>query len=148
MKTMRNRRGAALVEFAMVALLLITLVFGVIEFSLMMKDSLTLNQAAREGVRSAAVGSPTSTIITRVQGSAVTLTASQITTTLQRRISPTGTWSTLGNSSDGLSNSALPGDQVRVTLSYPHNLITGNLFTVFRGKSTVTLKSDMVMRRE
>jgi Flp pilus assembly protein TadG len=148
MKIKKNNRGAALVEFALVALLLITLVFGVIEFSLMMKDFLTLNEAAVVGVRSASIGSPTSTIVSYVQGAATTLTASQITITLQTRSSPTGTWTTLGNATGGLSNAAQSGDQVRVTLSYPHQLVTGTLFSWISGGSTVTVYSDMVMQRE
>lgn len=148
MNSLKNNRGAALVEFALVSLLLITLVFGVIEFSLIMKDSMTLNQAAREGVRSASVGSPTATVTSRVEGAAVTLTASKLSTSIQSRTSPTASWSSLGNSSDGTANAAQAGDQVRVTVTYPHSLITGKLFSWKSGGSTVTLSGDMVMRRE
>ncbi len=144
-----NDKGAALVEFAIVVSLLFTLVFGIIEFGLMMKDYLTLNQAAREGVRSAAVGSPTSVVETRVRNSAATLNAAQITITLQKRTDVTGAWGALGNSTDGQYNNALPGDQVRVLLAYPHTLVTGRFFSWMAGGGTsIALHGDMVMRRE
>lgn len=147
----REQRGAAAVEFAIIVTLLVTLVFGIIEFSLMMKDYLTLSQAAREGVRSAALGSPTSTVTTRIQNSALTLDSSTISIQLYKRTmgSSPGSWSALGNSSDGTSNNALPGDQVRVRLVYPHDLVTGDLFTWFAGgESSVNVAGEMVMRRE
>jgi Flp pilus assembly protein TadG len=148
MKTMGNR-GSAMVEFAIVATLLFTLVFGIIEFGLMMKDYLTLNQAAREGARSASLGSPTSIVDTRVRNMALTLDSAQIAVAVQKRTSVTGSWAGLGNTSDGKYNDAVPGDQVRVMLTYPHQLVTGTLFSWIAGGGTsVNIRSDMVMRRE
>ncbi len=73
----RRRRGqpagTVSVEMAMVAPILITLLFGIIELGLIFRDTMTLNQAAREGVRVAAVGAPTSTILARLQGAAPNL---------------------------------------------------------------------------
>ncbi len=47
----RGERGAALVEFALVSLLLVTFAFGIIEFGLGWQDRLTVQTAARAGVR-------------------------------------------------------------------------------------------------
>src|SRR2546425_10446549 len=52
----RNRRGAALVEFSLVLPLLMLLLLGVMEFGMIMHDFLTLAHSVREGVRSAAIG--------------------------------------------------------------------------------------------
>jgi Flp pilus assembly protein TadG len=53
---MRNREeGAAAVEFAIVATLLMLLVFGVIEFGLWIAQYESMSSAAREGARVAAV---------------------------------------------------------------------------------------------
>ncbi len=49
-------RGAAAVEFALVLPLLLLLVFGIIDFGRLLNAQLTLTQAAREGVRLAALG--------------------------------------------------------------------------------------------
>ena len=55
--TLKERdRGAAAVEFALVSLLLITLVFGIAEFGRAWYTQATLSGAAREGVRVYALG--------------------------------------------------------------------------------------------
>lgn len=48
-------RGAAAVEFALIALMLITILFGVIEFGRFWMIQSTLSQVAREGVREMAI---------------------------------------------------------------------------------------------
>src|SRR5687767_15081283 len=47
----RNRRGAAVVEFAMVAPLLFLLIFGLIEFGRVVMVQQVLTNGAREGAR-------------------------------------------------------------------------------------------------
>jgi Flp pilus assembly protein TadG len=49
----RDDRGAALVEFAIVAVLLFTLIFGILVFGLLLSKKQTVVQAANEGARSA-----------------------------------------------------------------------------------------------
>lgn len=49
----RGERGAALVESAIVILPLCLIVFGIIEFGFIFKDSLTLSSASRAGARTA-----------------------------------------------------------------------------------------------
>jgi hypothetical protein len=52
-RTRGGERGAAAVEFALVVPLLILLVFGIIEFGMAFKDSLTVASATRTGARTA-----------------------------------------------------------------------------------------------
>ena len=52
----KNERGAAMVEFAIVALLLFTLIFGIIEFGWLFFGYITFTAAVREGARMAIVG--------------------------------------------------------------------------------------------
>ncbi len=47
----RSERGSALIEFALVFMLLMLLLFGIIEFGLMLYDEQVLTNAAREGAR-------------------------------------------------------------------------------------------------
>ncbi len=54
-----NDRGAALVEFAFIAPLLILLVLGIIEFSWYLGNNLDVRHGAREGARLAAVDADT-----------------------------------------------------------------------------------------
>jgi hypothetical protein len=52
---LRREHGAATVEFAIVAILLLTLVFGIIEFGILMFDKHVLTNASREGARAGVV---------------------------------------------------------------------------------------------
>lgn len=147
----RNNRGAALVEFAIVVLLLLTLVFGIIEFGLAIKDYLTISHAAREGARLASLGGPTGNITTRIDNSAIALDTGSLSITLQTRTGDSGSWTALGNVSDGTNtyNSANAGDQIQVIVSYPHELTTGSLFAPILGEDgVIDLSSSIVTRRE
>jgi Flp pilus assembly protein TadG len=62
----RSDRGAAAVEMALVLPLLIALVFGIIDFARIFNAEIQLSQAAREGVRLAAIGAPTYTSVQAV----------------------------------------------------------------------------------
>ena len=57
MKRMRLRgeRGAAAVEFAITAVVLLMIVFGIIEFGILMFDKHVLTNASREGARAGIV---------------------------------------------------------------------------------------------
>ncbi|GBD85267.1 TadE-like protein [bacterium BMS3Abin02] len=52
---MKDERGATLVEFAIISILLFTVLYGIMEFSLAFKDWLSISHASREGVRVGAV---------------------------------------------------------------------------------------------
>ena len=51
----RGERGAATVEFAIIAIVLLTIVFGIIEFGILMFDEHILTNASREGARAGIV---------------------------------------------------------------------------------------------
>src|ERR1039458_5924651 len=53
-----RERGAAAVEFALLLPVLLLLVFGIVDFGRALNAQITLTQAAREGVRLAALGQP------------------------------------------------------------------------------------------
>ncbi len=55
----RQQRGQTLVEFALVAPLLLTVIFGTIEFCFLYQSTNTVSFAAREGARVGAVLGPT-----------------------------------------------------------------------------------------
>ena len=149
-----NRRGATTVELAMVAPLLIFLLFGIIEFGLMVKDLVGVNQAAREGARSAAVGATTDTLTTRVIGAAPSVNTDNFVVTAEFRSLNESTnlwtdWQTLGVSNG--ENNARAGDQIRISIAYPHQLVTGGLFAGLADdpdNGTITLNTAIVMQRE
>jgi Flp pilus assembly protein TadG len=148
-----RRAGSVTVEMAIIAPILVLLLFGTVEMGLLFKDSLTLDQACREAVRVAAVGDTTSDITTRAEAAAPTLNSAKITVTQQYRTYSSGTWSawtTLGNNTGDTANNAPSGSQIEISLSYPHTMITGGFFSsiVTPGTNTCTIKSSMVMMHE
>jgi len=136
------------VEFAIVAMLLFTLLYGIIEFGLLIKDYLTLNQAAREGARSAALRADVPSVRDKVRASAAGFTpeqSGQITVVPSYRVydPDTGIWSAWN---PGLPSSTANAEiQVRVKATYAHQLIAGSFFGL---GDTATVSGDMVMRRE
>jgi Flp pilus assembly protein TadG len=66
----RLDRGAAAVEMALVMPLLVAMIIGIIDFSRIFNAELQLSQAAREGVRMAALGFVTPTPQLRAQAAA------------------------------------------------------------------------------
>lgn len=140
-------------EFALVAPILVIFLFGVIEFGLVFKDLLILNQAARETTRAGALGKPTTTMVATLTTSSATLTTGSIVYYLERGVYSNGTWTytTLTDTGNPPANSALTGDYVRVRLVYPHRLVTGKLFSRIanaQNGTALTLRASTVMRRE
>jgi Flp pilus assembly protein TadG len=151
----RERAGTATVEFALVLPLLMALLFGIIEFGFLFKDQLTLQQAAREGSRTAAVGRLCSEVNARIVASASTLTTASLTYDKMYRTYASGVWSawtTLGDRTDTSGqNNAPQGAQIRVRAHYVHQFLTGSLFARLIGRpgaTSLTLNAEMVMRRE
>lgn len=150
-----SRRGTASVEFALVLPLLLSLLFAIIEFGFIFKDQLSLQQAAREGARVAAVGRGISEIDARIVGCASGLTLANLVYTKSWRTYANGVWSawtTMADRTDGSGDNDAPqGAQVRVICTYTHNLLTGPLFARLIGRpgeSTMALRAEMVIRRE
>lgn len=136
------QRGAALVEFALVASLLCLLLFGIIEMGLIFQDQALVSEAAREAARSAAVGNTTLSSQTAAvrAGAGLAMTTGNIT--LEKSADGGQTWAALGDA--GTANNAVTGALIRATVTYAHPLVTGFVFT----GSSKTLTAKMVMRRE
>jgi Flp pilus assembly protein TadG len=96
----RNQRGAAAVEFALVLPILLLVVFGIINFGIVLAQKSSLANAVRAGARYGTVNSYTTThtcrsVIDKVRGSASTIgigtsTSTQIAVTVTR-LKPDGT---------------------------------------------------------
>ena len=72
-RRLQDSRGAVAVEFAFVLPLLLLLVFGIVDFSRAYNAKVSLSGAAREGVRSLALGDDTGTVVARTKAAAPTL---------------------------------------------------------------------------
>lgn len=112
--------GAAMVEFALIAPLLLLLVFGTIEFGRAYNVQNTLTHAAREGAREYAISQDAAAGEAAAKDAATSLKKSQITATL---------------------SSCDPGQPATVRLEYPFELRIA-----FFPISNMTLASEGVMR--
>jgi Flp pilus assembly protein TadG len=121
-----GERGANLVEFAILAPLLILLLFGIIEFAWVFGQNLNVRHGAREGARLAAVD-----FTPLVSG-----------TCGRMDIVSGATFGLLGTDLNG--NGVDVGDEVAVTISAPVNTITG----LFDTWLPATLTSTVSIRIE
>jgi Flp pilus assembly pilin Flp len=127
----RNRRGAAAVEFAVVAPLFFLLVFGMIEFGRMVMIQQVLTNASREGARVAVLdGATTADVQTAVDNYMVS--ASVQGATLSVNPDP--------------PSSAGYGEAVTVVVSVPFDQVSWLPSPMFIGGHT--LSATTVMRRE
>jgi len=129
----KQRRGAATVEFAVVAPVFFLLVFGMIEYGRMVMVQQIIVNSAREGCRAAVLdGSTTSgvksTVITAMSAGNITITTSNVT------VSP-----------DPPSNAEF-GDPVTVTVTVPFNQVSWLPSPMYLGGKSMTAATTM--RRE
>jgi len=78
----KNNRGQALVEFALILPVLMLLVVGMMEFSLVINQYMIVAEAAREGARSAAVGASDATVTSVVKVAASQIDTGQLVVTV------------------------------------------------------------------
>jgi Flp pilus assembly protein TadG len=119
-----RRRGAAVVEFAMLSPLLLTFLLGIWEVGRMVDCYQVVNNAAREGARKAATGSivdPTSGVTTNVYATDVTNASTYY---LAREGYSTAnvsvTFSNLTQTSKTDPYQATQGDKIQVQVSIPY----------------------------
>ena len=125
-----RRSGAAAVEFALIAPLLIVLVFGMIEFGRMFMAEQVLTNAAREGARKAILPGATDD---QAQTTIDDYLNSANITGFSRSISPSTT------NADG-------GTAITVTVSVPYSSVSWLPISNFL--SGKTLSAKVVMRKE
>lgn len=149
MKNMICQKGAAVVEFALIFPLLLMLVFGIIEFSLLLYNQQVITNASREGARAGIVSqipcvsdiTITGIVDSYVSDALVTFGTPNLPTTTITRTDMGG---------DG--NDCGFGDQLRVTVNYQYGFlfvpgIVNNLFSGLMG-STRDMVGDTIMIHE
>ena len=156
-QTNKNQKGAALVEFALVLPMLLLILFGIIEFSILLYDKAVITNASREAARAGIVY----TVLRPDPEDSSTYTARVDTNT--EDIIQVGTdycqdyLITLGGGDDSLS--VVPSspcenadDDLIVNVSYDYNfLIFPDILAGFfggDGDGDITLTAQTVMRCE
>jgi Flp pilus assembly protein TadG len=127
----KDSRGQSLVEFALVCVGLVALLFGVVEMCRLLLVWNTVTNAARVGVRYATVhGSDNSVTATTIQGivdnylAAATVPTGSATTYVCYASSVAASSSGC-TSNTGSASSSGPGSVVTVSVSYPYSPLTG-----------------------
>lgn len=112
-----------MVEFAIVVPVLLLVVFAIVQLGIVFNNNVTLTDAVRAGVRTAAVSrlspNPTSAAVAQVQASAANLDLSKLA------VSVSSDW--------------VHGDSVTVTATYPYSIsLLGLVIKSGRLQSTTT----------
>jgi Flp pilus assembly protein TadG len=120
-KRRRTQRGVAAVEFALVAPVLFVLLFGIIDFGVLMSKKSTIADAAFEGARTGAISHSEAAIDSAVTSSLGDIPAKAVTITVGctgpapgYTVCPPG----------GFNSNVASGGTVVVTLKYHYNWVT------------------------
>jgi len=140
----KKQRGAAVVEFAVIVPLLLVIVFGIIEFSILLFDKAMITNASREGARAGIVymgpGEP------RVPDGDIT---DVVENYCEEHLISFGAGSTLNTVISRTGNAS--GDTLTVIVEYPFRfLVFSNLLGLFGGgiADVLNLSAVTVMRLE
>jgi len=133
-----SKKGAAMVEFALILIPLIILTFGLIEFGLLMYNQQVLTNAAREGARYGIVMTPAAGDITTgmIEGVVTNYAATHLVT-----------FNNNGNltpNADRTCGSGTFGSSLTVSVTYNYNYLLVNNFVPGLG-ATKVLASQAVM---
>jgi hypothetical protein len=146
------RHGVVAVEMAMVAPILLFLMFGIVEFGMMFHAQMQLNNMTREAARVAAIGAQPAAVLTRLGSSGIINTDDMDISIEYRTYLGSGSWSSWQTLATGTDyNTALAGSEVRVTSVFDYHLTVGALFASLvdrPAERTQTLRATMTMRRE
>jgi Flp pilus assembly protein TadG len=142
-KQLRNNRGQALVEFALLLPLVMLILIGIVEFGRAWQAKQTLTDAAREGARLAVVGNPTYTMDTVSFAVKTMLKRAGFDSSAVTITYPDGCHFT------GCSPEWETGYVTSVTLEMPHRFVAlHRLITLVTSGGTLTLRSTARMRNE
>ncbi len=134
--------------------LLIFLLFGILEFGFLVKDRAELAAAAREAARQAAVGALPARINAEIDANTSTINDAEVTRVFRFRDwdEGSGTWGEWQPlAADGNENNAEQGDQVQISLTYPHPLLVPGLMGPVLNADDdgrVTMTASTIMMRE
>ena len=131
----RNRAGQSLVEFVLIAPLVLLLLFGMIEFARAWNIRHVVTDAAREGARNLALDNPL-------------ITSDSVTDVINAALSASGL--NPANATIVLdSGGSVRGNQARVDITYPYQLsITRVLLGWAVADGQLDIGTSFVMRNE
>ena len=138
----KGQRGGSAVEFAIVLPILVVLIFGIIEFSILFYDKAVITNASREGARAGIVFAPTGSRLDETEIKAV------VNSYCANNLITFGSATSVDTNVDPEDlNSGSPGDPLTVTVDYSYDfLVLPNFVTALTGP--IDLQAVTVMRME
>lgn len=139
MKVLRCRKGGAAIEFGIVLPLLVVLVFGIIEFGILMYNKAVITNASREGARAGIVSTP------RLPLTGTTSITSVVNNYCQNHLI---TFGIAANPNTALGGSGNPcanfGEELDVNVTYVYKFLVFSRLVPGFG-STITLGAETKM---
>ena len=129
MKSLKNQKGQALVEFAIILPILMLLVMGIFQFGMMLNSYLTIENASREGARAGIIGSSDAEIQNLIISTSPSLEPENLTVT----ITPSET-------------NRKSGDTLTVKVTYNYKLTVPIISSLFN--NVIVLNGQTSMRVE
>ena len=146
----RDEKGGSLIEFALIAPLLFVILFGIIEFGILLYDKAMITNAGREGARAGIV------FDTALRNEDHTVNVGAVEAKVAQVVSDYCADNLISFESGAapsvaLSVGSISGDPLTVTISYPFRfLLFSNVLALVGGgfEDLVNLNSETVMRLE
>jgi Flp pilus assembly protein TadG len=135
----RPRRGAVAIETALLMIPMISLLFGVFEFSRLFMDWNLLNNAAREGCRYAIVHNTDTTISTDVQTAVANFMSGETASFSNFTVTMSGTHQGVATAVNNLT----AGDLIIVTVSGTYKFM--NIIPLVKLPASFTITSSVIM---
>jgi len=125
-KVLKNEKGQAMVEFALILPVLLLLVMGIAEFGMMFNSYLSVQNATREGARIGIVGATDLEIEERILGTSPSLKEDRMIITIEP-----------GN------NARISGETLRVLVDYDYQMVVPFISILFGGNVNLSGESSM-----
>lgn len=117
----RDEEGASAVEFALIASLLLMIVFGTIQFGIAYNRVQGLNSAGREGARAASIGVPIGDVVARVRSAQSLFRPLDVDVDIEYSSNDGATWTNVCSACDvnetdkPCTGACIVGNVIRVT---------------------------------
>lgn len=142
MKLERTQNGASTVEFAMILPFLLVMIFGIMEFGLLLYDKAVITNASREAARSGIAYKTPKLTTTEIQAVATNYTTNYLISSQSATITVNVTSPTPETS----------GTPLTVNVTYPYTFfVFGSLYNAYMNgsiSSVITLSATTVMNHE
>lgn len=126
MKVLKNEKGQAMVEFALILPILLLLVMGIAEFGMMFNAYLSVQNATREGARIGIVGATDEEMEERILATSPSLREERMAITIEPE-----------------NNSRTSGETLRVLVNYDYQMVVPFISNLLGGNVNLSGESSM-----